>query len=369
MNNILLIYGGNSVEHEISIITALQIKNKYKGKYNFILCYNKDFSFYVSKKLENISFYKNKNNLKKIKPVYFYPNNNYIKSKRKKICFEAVWLVCHGKNCEDGMLYSYFKTLNVAVVGENLYSAVIGHNKIISKKFSNIPTLPYINVTQEIFVNEFENLLNDANQIGFPLICKPADLGSSIGVVTINNKDELNLLQETFKYTNSIILEKKLENFEEYNIAMIKTKENYYLSSIEKVSVNKILTYSDKYLNEEKSMVSQKREVPAKISDELEIKIKDSAIKIYNDLFAEFIVRIDFLYDANTSTLYFNEINNIPGSLSFYLFEKNNISLNFIIDSLIDDGLQKIDKSKEQTTYFENNIFNHNSFDGAKIKK
>lgn len=369
MNNILLIYGGNSVEHEISIITALQIKNKYKGKYNIILCYNKDFFFYVSKKLNDINFYKNKNNIKKIKPINFYPNKKYIKNNAKKIHFEAVWLVCHGKNCEDGTLYSFFKTLNIAVVGENIYSAVIGHNKIISKKFSSIASLPYIHVTQEIYLNRYKNLVEEANKIGYPLICKPSDLGSSIGVVPINNENELCVLEETFKYTNSIILEKMLDKFEEYNIAIIKIKDNYLLSSIEKVSVNKVLTYSDKYLNKEKSMVSQKREVPAIIPIDLEEIIKDSAIKIYNDLLAEFIVRIDFLYDTSTSKLYFNEINNIPGSLAFYLFEKKDISFDFLIDSLIDEGLLKNDKSHDQITFFENNIFNHNTFDGAKIKK
>lgn len=369
MNNILLIYGGNTVEHEISIITALQIKNKYKGKYNIILCYNKNSYFYISKKLENISFYKNKNNFKKIKPISFLANKNYIKIKFKKINFDAVWIVCHGKNCEDGVLYSYFKTLNINVIGENHYSAVIGHNKTLAKKLSKVPTLPFVHITHELFDYNYKNIIKKVENLGYPLICKPNDLGSSIGILTIEKESDFSQIEKTFKYTNSIILEKKLENFEEYNIAIIKIKDKCFLSSIEKVSQNKILTYYDKYLNKEKSMTSQKREIPALISENLEKLIKESAIKIYESLFAELIVRIDFLFDTSTSTLYFNEINNIPGSLAFYLFEKNNIDFNFLVDSLIDNALLNIDETKKQVTCFENNIFNHDSFNGAKINK
>ena len=143
MNNILLVYGGNSVEHEISIITALQIINKYKGKYNLIPCYHKNSEFYISKKLLNLSFYKRKNKLSSKYKICFKANKNEIKLFAKKIKFEAVWIISHGKNCEDGTLVSFFKTLNINVISENIYSATIGHNKLLSKKLVNVPVVPY----------------------------------------------------------------------------------------------------------------------------------------------------------------------------------------------------------------------------------
>jgi D-alanine-D-alanine ligase len=107
MNEILLVYGGDSVEHEISIITALQISNKYSGKYKLLLCYHKDGEFFINKNLNKVDFYKN-NIFKSKDKIEFKANKNFIKKQNKKIFFDAVWIIEHGKNCEDGTLYSFF---------------------------------------------------------------------------------------------------------------------------------------------------------------------------------------------------------------------------------------------------------------------
>ena len=116
-------------------------------------------------------------------------------------------------------------------------------------------------------------------------------------------------------------------------------------------------------------MSLQKKEIPAVLTKELKDKIISFAKIIYNKLQAEYLVRIDFLYDKSNGTLYFNEINNIPGSLAYYLFEANKISFDYIVDTLLDEGLIKIDKEKQKIITFENNIFNHQTFTNAKLKK
>ena len=188
MNNILLVFGGNSVEHEISIITSLQLKNKYKGKYNLLLCYLKDNQFYfVDEKAKLLDFI----NYKKFKKINFIANSNYIKVGLKKYNFESVLITAHGMNCEDGQLVAFFKTLNIDVIGENIYSGTIGQDKVLSKELCKVNILPYIEINrQKLFFNT-KDILKKANELKYPLMLKPSKLGSSVGICVVNNNDEL----------------------------------------------------------------------------------------------------------------------------------------------------------------------------------
>ena len=187
--NILLVYGGNSVEHEISIVTALQVKERYNGRYNLILCYLKNNRFYIDKKLNRLSFYK-KRNCKLKHEIFFKRDTLYIKHNLRKIKFNGVMLTVHGYNCEDGTIYSFFKSLNIPIISENLYSAVIGQDKVLSKKLANVDTLPYA-----LYDDSFDSL-----KIKYPLIIKPTRLGSSVGINVINNKEELQEKINEIKY-------------------------------------------------------------------------------------------------------------------------------------------------------------------------
>ena len=355
-DNILLVYGGNSVEHEISIVTALQVKEKYKGKYNLIPCYLKNNRFYIDKKLNDLAFYK-KRNCKLKHEIFFKSDTLYVKSSLKKIRFSGVMLIVHGYNCEDGTLYSFFKTLNIPVIGENLYSAVIGQDKVLAKTMAKVETLPF-------------SLYDDSmpSAIDYPIIIKPTRLGSSVGIKVANNEDELQeKIKEVNYFTKNIIIEKKLADFTEYNIALFKYNDDFIISSIEKVSNSKVLTYDDKYKNDKKSMEGQKREIPAIIDDTLKELIINTAKKIYNNLYASLIVRIDFLYDNKTNKLYFNEINNIPGSLSLYLF-KEIIDISELIDKYISNGLKNYDTENDFICSYDDNIFENVNFN-VNLKK
>lgn len=355
--NILLVYGGNSVEHEISVVSALQVKRKYSGKYNMILCYLKDNRFYIDKKLDDLSFYKS-NNCNARNEVFFKRNTMYVKSHLKKIRFIGVMLIVHGYNCEDGTIYSFFKTLNIPVIAENIYSSVIGQDKILSKKLADVDVLPYV---------LYDNSFND-EKISYPIILKPIRLGSSVGIKIVNNKEELKESLELIKhFTNNVMIEKKLDDFIEYNIALFKDKDEFIISNIEKVSNSKVLTYDDKYKNSKKSMEGQKREIPAVISNTLKDLIIKTAKVIYTNLQSSLIVRIDFLYDNKEKKLYFNEINNIPGSLSLYLFD-GIIDINTLLDKYILVGLRNYDTENNYINSYDDNIFKNTNFN-MNIKK
>ena len=367
MNNIVVVFGGNSVEHEISIISALQLKNKYKGKYKLTLCYLKNGEFYHVNNDANLKNFINHSYFRKVK---FLANKNYFKVGLKKIKFDGVFLLCHGMNCEDGTLYAYFNTLNINVISEDVYSGVIGQDKILSKKLTSITSLGYLEVNRYVLANNLDNIISFANNKEFPLILKPSKLGSSVGVYVVYTiEDLLDKIDVLLNMCDSLLIEKKLDNFEEYNIAFLRYNNSLLVSEIEKVGNNNVLTYEDKYLNNEKSMAGQSKQLPAKITKKLKKEIIDSGKTIYNDLRASGIVRIDFLYDKEDKKLYFNEINNIPGSLATYLFEKNNIQYNDLIDMLIDEGLNQSYVKRNFITSYSKNILSENDLSNVKLNK
>ena len=367
-NNILLVYGGNSVEHEISILSALHIYNNYKGKYNLVLCYLKDGNFYMSKKLKKLDTYKHFSILNK--PIKFITNKNYIISQGKKVFFDAIFLLTHGINCEDGTLASYFKTLNIPCIAQDIYSASIGQSKVLSKKLCNSNVVPYYYINKDIYHHSLQELIDNASNIGFPLIIKPNKLGSSVGINRINNTEELiDNIEYLFNLDDELIIEKCINSFYELNIAAIKYKDEIILSEIEKVSNSKILTYKDKYVVDQKFLTDKNKELPANIEDYLSSLIKEEAKKIYLSLNAKYIVRMDFLYDLETKQLYFNEINNIPGSLATYLFKHIGIEINKLIDMYIDEGLKDIDNKKRIICSYKENIFKDVSFNNVKFNK
>lgn len=370
MNNILMVFGGNSVEHEISIVTSLQILNKYKGKYNLLLCYLKDGDFYYVKNNVTIKDFERIKHNKKFKKISFKANKNYFFANLKKIEFEGILITAHGMNCEDGLLYSYFKTLNLNIISENLYSASIGQDKCFSKIISKANSIPFMKINHFLFCNNLKEIIEFTNKHSFPLIIKPNKLGSSIGVCIISNIEELiDKIEEQLNVCDSLIIEKKVESFEEYNIALLKYNNSLIVSEIEKVSSNKVLTYDDKYKNDKKSMVGQNRQLPAIINKKLKNELISMAKDIYINLEAQGIVRIDFIYDTDNKSLYFNEINNVPGSLSTYLFEKANIQTNDLIDMYIDEGLKNLYKEKKLITSYEKNILNDSTFYSVKFNK
>ena len=364
--NIIVVYGGNSVEHEISIVTALQIKQNYTGRFNLVLCYLKDGNFYINDKLNHLKNYKDF----KDKPIAFLANKNYVFVRKRKLLFEAVWVIAHGQNCEDGTIASYFKTLNIPVISQSLIASSIGQNKYISKKLTTVSSINSYLIGKNDLKNNMKMIINKANELSYPVILKPNSLGSSVGVSVIHSHEELiDKLEELFLLDEYVIMEKCLNNFIELNIAVLKYKDELLVSEIEKVSNNKVLTYNDKYVNENKSLNHSNKELPAKINKSLAKDIIDSAKNIYNDLMMSLVVRIDFLYDTTNEKLYFNEINNIPGSLAFYLFKFKDIDINQLVDMCIFEGLKQIENENNKIHTYSNNILNDCIFTNVKFCK
>lgn len=368
--NVGIIIGGKSVEHDISILSGLQVYHAIdKEQYNVVIFYiTKDNIWLVGEKLKNITTYEEEkyNDLLEVtlyktkQGVYYKPINKRKKQQKIDIFIPVV----HGDGIEDGTISAYLDLLDIPYTSSPIASSIIVQDKIYTKQllnYINIPMIDYISMTNYDIYEDIENKVNELLQ--YPVIIKPAKLGSSIGITTASNNKELKHgIEEALKYGSRILIEKKLENIKEYNMALFLNKEKIITSCIEEVrKTDDILSFVDKYERLDKLDENSNRQIPALITSELENKIKDMCINIYTYLEMKGIVRVDTIYDVQHDTLYLNEINTIPGSLSFYLFDKLDISFTKLIDMQIKEAILSKQKENKKLKIFVSNVLNKKS--------
>ena len=219
-------------------------------------------------------------------------------------------------------------------------------------------------------VDNYENTKAFIAEVGYPVIVKPARLGSSVGINIALDESSLNeAINEALKYDEKIIVEKVIENLKELNCSVLGDKDLYKPSLIEEVSgKDNILSYEDKYISggKSKGMASASRKVPADIPKKLTKEIENISVKACKALNTNGIVRIDYLYDTKNDKVYLNEINIIPGSLSFYLWK--DMKYKDLLENIIELGIKNYKNKSRKQTSFETNVLQN--FNGTKgIKK
>lgn len=363
--NVGIVFGGPSVEHDISIITASQIfASINRKKYNITLIYySKDKKFY---EVENFDC--TKNNLGDINLLREIPINRLQGQKtgkfRKIKSIDCIISAFHGKNTEGGELAGLFEVLDIPYSSNSILGASLGQDKITMKKVlksDEINVLPYTYFSASDFSKNEEKYLIKIREIGYPVIIKPSMLGSSIGIKIASNENELKKgLNLAFKYDEYVIVEKALKHYREFNCAIF----DDLLSEIEEVEVkNDIFTFEDKYQNHESKHI-----LPAIIDEKLKNEIYKMTVETSKSLRNESIARIDFLYDLEENKLFVNEINTIPGALAYYLFESKGILFDELLDRLITHTMKRDYKKKKLINNFESSVLKGNN-KGLKMKK
>lgn len=355
MDKICLVYGGDSVESDISILTALKIQKELeKYSYAYMMVFlDHDGNFYTGKALLNKNNYQYK--LKFIKGNFFKDNNKcYFKSGLKKEYFDYVLLLVHGYKAEDGTIGGFFDTLKIPCIYPGLIQSALLQDKAIFKRVMsslNINQANYEVLNEHCFLNNIHNQ-QSLTSLLFPLIVKPSHLGSSIAIKKVNNEIELtNALYEAYQYDNEVIIEEVVQNLKEINIAILKNNDELVTSNLERVNnKDKVLSFMDKYDN---YSLNETHIIPADIDKKTSKKIIYLTKKIYSLLNLSSVVRFDYLVDEMTKKIYINEINAIPGSLAYYLFSLQDIDVCDLIDMLINEYKNK-QKEKKITTYGEN---------------
>ncbi len=392
--NIAVFFGCRSVEHEVSIISAVQAMRAInREKYDVTPIYvTKNGEMYTGENLFTIENYRNLPELfKNAEPVllarkndgvYMVYTDNKLFSKKKDTKIDVAFPVVHGTNCEDGTISGYLEYLGLPYVGCDILSAAVGMDKAVFKdvlKSAGLPVLDCVTFrTREYMLNKDKITAEITEKIGFPLIIKPVNLGSSVGISKVNSLDELDeAIRLAASFTDRLLAEKAVTSLREINCSVLGDADECMASVCEEPFMNdEILSYEDKYLSNTKGgksqgMASLGRKIPADLTEEKANEIKYLAINIFKAIGASGVVRIDFLLDTETDRVYANEINTIPGSLSFYLWEPTGLKYTDMIDKLIDIAFKR-ERNRENLTYtIDTNILSGVSFGtkGAKGAK
>lgn len=382
-----VIFGGESVEHEVSIISAIQAMNKMdEEKYEIIPIYiTKDREWYTGDMLKDIEVYQDLNLIKRYSTnvVLYYKDGSYVLQKKKGLFksivkeLDIAFPVVHGTNVEDGVLQGYLQTIGIPFVGSNVYGSVAGQDKTIMKDIwteAGLPMTKYVWFYDTEYRQDKDLVLDKIKGLKYPLIVKPATTGSSVGISFCDDVNSLKEgIDEAVQYDTKIIVEEVVQNLKEVNIAVMGNYENQKVSAIEEVlSGNKFLTFQDKYIGNgkgklkgfkkgaiktnSKGMASANRKLPADLDSKMEKEIEEIAMKAFKVLGSSGNSRIDFLVDEKAKKVYINEINSIPGSLAFYLWDAKDINFTQVLDDMIQIGIKDYKKRVSKTHSFESNI-------------
>lgn len=385
--SVAVLFGGKSPEHEVSIITGLQIINNIdKEKFRAIPIYiSKNGAWYTGKNLEQIETYKNISsisNQSQINGISPAPNYKIIKHSNKgffpllKSSIETLDVVIpcfHGGLGENGGIQGLFELAEIPYVGSGILGSSLGMDKIVMKNIfnsSDIPTSKFYNFYRNDFTQNRESILNFTEQkLKYPMIVKPSSSGSSIGIAKASNRAQLiNSIEVAALFDRKIIIEEQFEHTKEINISVIGNSGSELITSAceEVLTNNDFLTYEDKYLNgnnKSQGMASAKRKIPANIPKKLEVEIQETAKKVFTALDCFGIARIDFLLNEKTNNFIVLEINTLPGSFSFYLWEASNLKFKDMITKLIELSILRYKDNKRNINTFPTNILEN--FEGS----
>jgi D-alanine-D-alanine ligase len=306
-----ILFGGTSFEHEISIVSAITLKEKLSGfDLNFIFC-DQDHIFYLidPSKMRANTFSKGEH---KKMPKLSLTNGAFEQKTlfSSKTYGETVLNLIHGADGEDGTIAALLDFFGIDYIGPRVDASVFSYDKRYTKylcEARGIKSVAY----EVLYANEHKDA-----KISYPIIIKPARLGSSIGVSIVRDETQLDYaLDSGFEFDSVILVEPFIEGVKEYNLAGFMAEGKMYFSIVEEPQKNEFLDFEKKYMDFSRS----EQVLKADISKEIEAKLQANFEKIYTNLFEGALIRCDFFVVGGEVLL--NEINPIPGSMANYLFE------------------------------------------------
>ena len=376
--NIGVFFGGRSTEHEISVISANQAMHAIdRSRYDVTPIYiTKQGKWYTGEALFDVANYRDtKALLEKCQEVYMKPvYGDYHLYKMKKPMFgsdvaatlDVVIPVLHGSNGEDGTFEGVLDSIGIPYAGCGVLASANGMDKITMKMIlqaCDIPVVDYVWFTDKQWAMQREKLIEKIEtKIGYPVIVKPANLGSSVGIGRAADRQQLEeRVDDARRYSTRIIVEHMVEHLQEINCSVLGDCDDYQTSVLEEpIKSGEILSYQDKYMGGTKGakgmQASQKR-IPADLPAEETDRIRFLAGETFRVLSCHGVSRVDMIVDRDNRNIYVNEINTIPGSLSFYLWEATGISFDKLMDRLVSLALKRKRDEATKTVSYDQNIF------------
>ena len=397
---VAVLFGGKSVEHEVSVISGIQaIMAMDTEKYEIIPVYlTKENDMYIGSDIGDIAAYKDikgllarSNRVVAVREggrvrLVQYPHKTF--GGMKPVDVDVVFPIVHGTNVEDGALQGFIKTLGIPFVGSDVMSSAVCMDKFVSKavlKEAGVPVLDAKVYTLADYA-EMEGMMDDVEKVfGYPVIVKPINLGSSVGIGVAADRGELTeAFDDAFAYASRVLVEHAISKLREINCSVLGDENEAMASECEEpISSDRILSYEDKYVNggggkktgakgsgsKGAGMANLSRIIPAELSPEKREEIRELAVKSFKALGCNGVARIDFMIDEETGKLYFNEINSIPGSLAFYLWEPVGVPYSELLDRMIELALKRARIEDSLTFTFDTNILANANLGGSKGSK
>ena len=376
--NIGVFFGGRSTEHEISVISASQAMHAInRDKYDVTPIYiTKQGHWYTGEALLDVKNYRNiPELLKQCEEVYMrpvYDDYNLYKGNKKMFGsniltrLDVVIPVLHGSNVEDGIFEGVLQTIGIPYAGCDVLSSANGMDKITMKMIlqaNDVPVVDYVWFTDNEWGRDRDSVIKRIeDKLGYPVIVKPANLGSSVGIGSAHNREELiEKVNEAERYSMRMIVEHLVSDLQETNSSVLGDCDDYRMSVLEEpIKSGDFLTYDQKYLGGgkgAKGMQSSQKRIPAELPKEETERIQYLAGETFRVLSCHGVSRVDVIIDRSTREVYVNEINTIPGSLSFYLWEATGLPFDKLMDTLVQLALKRKRNQSLKTVSYDQNIF------------
>lgn len=386
MKTLAVFFGGKTAEHDVSIVTGTQlIENVDKTKYNILPVYiSRNGEWYAGQELGNISFYQKKE-------VYISPKERVfldvsggegllMKSTRFGVKsvgkIDVALIAMHGLNGEDGTLSGLFELANIPYTASSVVGSAVGMDKIVMRaafRGLGFPVPEDISFERREFIVSSEQIVKRVEKsLRYPVFVKPANLGSSIGISKAVDAESLKeAIEIASSYDRRIIVENGIESLMEVNCAVLGFGSRATASLIEEpIAWEEFLSFEDKYLRGSggKGMSTLARRIPADIPKDIQSEVTRISLEAFAALDMKGVVRFDFLIDKELGKLYLNEVNTIPGSFAYYLFEPAGITFPRLIDQLIDSAFEAFEEKGKNSFAYDSTILQTVAF-GSKGSK
>lgn len=386
--NVVVAFGGISPEHEVSVLTAMQVISSLEGtNHNLIPLYvSKSGRWLTGDPLLDLENYQNLDELQDQathctfshddlgKPVLMETEKKGWFGSPEKYSIHAVIPAFHGSEGEDGSFQGTCEMYNIPYAGSGVFASSLGMDKVKAKEICRAHEIPVVDGF-DFYEREWEDnrqtVLDFADTLTYPVIIKPVRLGSSIGVNRAENQTELiEAIETAFRYDDNLMIEKAITPLVEINCSVLGTPEERKTSVCERpMGTEETLSFEDKYQSDDgsqKGMASADRVIPADIPDEMTKRIQSLSAKIFKLFRASGIARLDFLVNGDTDQIYFNEINTIPGSFSFYLWEESGMNMRELMLQLIDIAADQHQKKIGRIRSYDTNLLDEKAVQGIK---
>ncbi len=409
--NVGVVFGGVSPEHEVSVISSLQaIHALDRNRYDPVPIYiAKDGTWYTGPSLLDIDAYEDLDRVRRgAIPVRVDAGSlgtllliekktgGWMSSKPREFSVDVVFLGLHGGSGEDGGLQGLCETFNVPYTGSTILGSAVGMDKILSKivcRDQGIPIVDFVALRESEWAHHEDEWLDRIEErLGYPVVVKPARLGSSIGISMAPDRDKLDrAIEEALRYDDKIVIEHAVQKLKEINCAVLGDPNEAETSALEqpvRTEGEELLTFQEKYMRGEDGerskgsrrgsksstggsggMASLDRIIPAPIEDEMANHIRELAVRVFQLFECGGVARIDFMIDEATGSVYFNEINTIPGSFSFYLWDPAGVPFDALLTRMIELARKRHHDRNSRIRTYDVNLLSQKSLGGIKGSK